>query len=275
MPEGPEIRLAADAIAGAIAGKPVQEIRFAFERLQPYETLLTGVTITAVTSRGKALLTQFANDYTIYSHNQLYGKWVVRDAYDFPDSNRQLRLAIHTADKSALLYSASDIEVIPTPELDAHPFLSRLGPDALDTAVTPQQVAARLRDSRFQRKQLTTLLLDQGFLAGLGNYLRSEICFVAGVHPSARPLDCTDDQLERLATAAVELTRQSYHTRGITNDLALAATLKAQGAGYRDYRWWVFGREERPCYVCGTPIVKQPLGGRRCYFCPVCQPPLA
>lgn len=272
MPEGPEIRLAADAVAAAIAGKPTQEVSFAFDQLKRYEALLTGVEVTAVTSRGKAMLTQFANDYTIYSHNQLYGKWIIRDAYDFPDTNRQLRLAIHTADTSALLYSASDIAVLHNGELDAHPFLSKLGPDALDTAVPPAQIAARFMDARFRRKRLSTLLLDQGFLAGLGNYLRSEICFVAGVHPSARPVDCTAEQINRLAAAALNLTRQSYHTRGITNDLALVDTLKAQGLSYRDYRWWVFGREGRPCYTCGSPIVKLPLGGRRAYVCPTCQP---
>jgi endonuclease-8 len=272
MPEGPEIRLAADTVAAAIVGKPAQEVTFAFDRLKPYEALLTGDVITAVTSRGKAMLTQFASDYTIYSHNQLYGKWVIRDAYDYPETNRQLRLAIHTADKSALLYSASDITVLQNGELDAHPFLSRLGPDALDTAVTPEQIAARFMETRFRRKRLSTLLLDQGFLAGLGNYLRSEICFVAGVHPSLRPIDCTAVQINSLATASLDLTRQSYRTRGITNDLALVETLKAQGTSYRDYRWWVFGREGRPCYTCGMPIVKEPLGGRRAYFCQNCQP---
>ena len=271
MPEGPEIRLAADKIAAALVGKPAVELYFAFDHLKRYETLLQGVEITAVTSRAKAMLTHFANGHSIYSHNQLYGIWVIRDAHDYPDTNRQLRLAIHTHDKSALLYSASAIEVWPTAELEAHPFLSKLGPDLLDTAVTNATVIAQFHNNGFRRRRLTSLLLDQGFLAGLGNYLRSEILFVARVHPARRPLDCSTDEIKRLADAALRLTRQSYQTRGITNDLQLAERLQSQGQAFQDYRFRVFNREGKPCYECGTPIVKEILGGRRLYYCPNCQ----
>jgi endonuclease-8 len=232
---------------------------------------LTGVEVTAVQARGKAMLTRFANGWNIYSHNQLYGKWMVRDAYDFPDTNRQLRLAIHNEEKSALLYSASDIAVLRDEELDSHPFLSKLGPDLLETRVTVPQVAERFVADEFRRRRLTSLLLDQGFLAGLGNYLRSEVLFVARVHPSLRPMDCSEGQIEALAEAAVSLTRQSYQTKGITNDLKLAKKLKEEGQNYREFRFWVFARDGRPCYNCGTAIIKDSVGGRRLYYCPNCQ----
>lgn len=268
MPEGPEIRLAADAVAAAIAGQPVSEVYFAFAHLRPFADALTGVTVTAVTSRSKAMITRFANGLNIYSHNQLYGQWVVRPAYDYPTTNRQLRLAIHNHAHSALLYSASDIEVLSDTELTEHPYLRKLGPELLDETVTEEDVAARFIDGRFRQRRLTALLLDQGFLAGMGNYLRSEVLFVAGVPPSLRPADCTPAQIQKLAAAALHLTRQSYRTRGITNDLQLVQTLKAQGVPRRDYRFWVFNRDQQPCYRCGTPIVKETLGGRRCYYCP-------
>lgn len=271
MPEGPEIQLAADAVAAAIVGQPTTAVSFAFDQLKKYEEKLTGVPVTAVQARGKAMVTRFANGWNIYSHNQLYGLWVVQDAYDFPETKRQLRLAIHNEAKSALLYSASDIAVLQDGELDSHPFLSKLGPNLLDTAITILQVAARFADGRFRRRRLTSLLLDQSFLAGLGNYLRSEILFVARVHPSYRPMDCTNEQIMALAEAAVMLTRQSYRTRGITNDVQLAEKLKADGHSYRDYRFWVFDRDGRPCYRCGTPILKDRIGGRRLYYCPTCQ----
>ena len=271
MPEGPEIQLAADKVGAAIIGRPTTAVSFTFDALKKYEPILTGVEVTAVQARGKAMLTRFANGYNIYSHNQLYGIWMVRDAYDFPDTNRQLRLAIHNAEKSALLYSASDIAVLRDGELDSHPFLSKLGPDLLDEAVTIPQVAQRFVANQFRRRRLTSLLLDQGFLAGLGNYLRSEVLFVARVHPSLRPMDCTNEQIGALAEAAVSLTRQSYQTRGITNDIALAEKLKAEGQRYRDYRFWVFDRDGRPCYNCGTAIIKDSIGGRRLYYCPKCQ----
>lgn len=274
MPEGPEIKLAADRIAKAIVDQPIQGIFFAFDHLKSYETALAQARVVSVKPRGKALLTRFSNQLSIYSHNQLYGVWYVRKREDYPETQRQLRLAIHTPKKSALLYSASDICVLNDDEVAAHPFLRRLGPDVLDDRVTVEEVRDRLLDKRFARRSFPTLLLDQQFLCGLGNYLRSEILFVAGVDPLARPIDCSSDQIQRLAEAAIALPRQSYTTRGITNDLAIAQSLKAQGLPRRLYRHWVFGRQGQACYRCGTTIVKDIAGGRRVYFCPHCQPEL-
>jgi len=272
MPEGPEIRRAADSVAAAIAQQELTAVFFAFESLKPYESTLAKQMVTRVEPRGKAMLIRFDNGLNIYSHNQLYGKWMVRSAHNYPDTKRQLRLAIHTARKSALLYSASDISVLPNEDLGIHPFLSRIGPDVLDAAVTPNVVVRRLQDPTFQRRQLATLLLDQHFLCGLGNYLRSDILFDAGVYPTHRPADCAPDAIQRLGESAIALPRRSYDTGGITNDLERAMALKAAGQPRRAYRHHVFGRDGKPCYRCGTAIIKETFGGRRCYYCPACQP---
>lgn len=272
MPEGPEIRQSADAIARAIAQQPIQHIFFAFEHLKPYEAELANRMVTSVQPRGKALLTHFDNGLAIYSHNQLYGKWVIRKAGSLPDTKRQLRLAIHTAKKSALLYSASDIEVLDEAAIATHPFLSKLGPDVLDDQTTLDEVLQRVTSPAFRRRRLASLLLDQQFLCGLGNYLRSEVLFVAGIHPLHRPCDCSPDQLEALARGAIALTRQSYETGGITNDLAIAAEWRSRGRKRYEYRHWVFYRDGMPCFRCGTPIQKETVAGRRCYYCPSCQP---
>lgn len=272
MPEGPEIKRAVDDIARAIVCRPITDVFFAFEHLKPFEPVLSEERVVSVQAYGKAMLIRFSNDLSIYSHNQLYGTWMIRKAHNYPDTKRQLRLAIHTAQKSALLYSASDIAVLSDVEVAVHPFLSRLGPDVLDPVTTVEQVRDRLTDKRFRRRGLTILLLDQGFLSGLGNYLRSEVLFVAKVHPSCRPIDCMPEQLDRLAEAAISVTQQSYATKGITNDLTIADRLKQQGIPRWAYRHWVFNREGRPCFVCGTEIVKAEMGGRRIYYCPTCQP---
>lgn len=272
MPEGPEIRLAADQLERALGALPVEAAFFAFEHLKPFETELVGCRVERVETRGKAMLTHFDNGLIVYSHNQLYGKWIVRKAYDLPQTNRQLRFAVHNAKKSALLYSASDIQILSSQaEVEAHPFLSRLGPDILCGKLTPEQVRSRLKDKRFCRRRFSSLYLDQHFLAGIGNYLRSEILFVAGLHPQLRPTDCDDQQLLRLGRASIEVAYQSYRYKGITNDLDLANRLKAAGTRYRDYRFWVFNRIHRACYRCQTPIEKIMMNHRRLYLCPVCQ----
>jgi endonuclease-8 len=271
MPEGPEIKIAADEIAQAIAGRVATKVFFAYDHLKPYENSLSNEVVTAVEARGKAILIRFANRLNIYSHNQLYGQWLIHNDNGYPSTNRQLRLAIHNQHQVALLYSASDIEVLPDHKLGSHPFLSRLGPDPLNDLVTVGQVVDRLRHKQFYRRKLATLLLDQHFLAGLGNYLRSEVLFVGRTHPSLRPIDCSPQQIRQLAEAALTLTRQSYQTKGLTNDLKLVERLQRDGYKRSQYRFWVFNRDGQPCHRCGTSIIKARYGGRRLYFCPTCQ----
>ncbi len=272
MPEGPEIRLAADEIATALAGLPALSVEFAFERLRPFEKRLRGRKVQEVETRGKAMLTHFDNGWSIYSHNQLYGRWIISRRGNQPDTTRQLRLAIHNRDYSARLYSASDIDVIATTELDQHPFLARLGPDILSAQLTPDDVLARLQAAAYRRRQFAGLLLDQGFLAGLGNYLRAEILTAAGLHPLARPADCTTAELRKLANQIVRLTRRSYKTRGIINPPGLVKKLKQRGYRKREqYRFNTYGRDGQPCHRCGEAIEFNLAGGRKMYFCPGCQ----
>ncbi|HEY9760936.1 MAG TPA: endonuclease VIII [Trichocoleus sp.] len=271
MPEGPEIRRAADCLQTAIAHQPTTEVFFAFEYLKPYEDKLTGQTVEAIETFGKAMVTRFDNQLCVYSHNQLYGVWMVRPAHDYPTTNRQLRFAIHTAQTSALLYSASEITVLHADEVPHHPFIRNVGPDVLKVGTTPETVVQQATSSRFRRKSFTALLLDQQFLCGIGNYLRSEILFVARLHPNLRPMDCTESQIQAFAESAIAVCQQSYLHDGITVDLSLAAHLKAEGYSREAYRFWVFGRDDKPCHICSTPILKATLGGRRCYYCPTCQ----
>lgn len=77
MPEGPEIRRAADALSDAIAGLSIDHVRLPYHRLRPFGPRFRGQRITTFRTHGKALLTNFDNGWTIYSHNQLYGLWQV------------------------------------------------------------------------------------------------------------------------------------------------------------------------------------------------------
>ncbi len=270
MPEGPEIRRAADQILLALRPFLVEEVYFSFSHLKPYAATLEGQRVTDVETRGKAMLIRFSNDLYVYSHSQLYGRWMVRTAHQYPKTNRQLRLAIHNRKKSAFLYSASDIEVLTEAQVASHPYLIALGPDVL--SAQPYEVLQQVKAKKYRRRQFGSLLLDQRFLAGIGNYLRSEILFVASVHPQLRPIDCTTDQLKKLAQAAVRIPQQSYRNSGITYDLGEARALKAKGYRRRQYRHWVFNREDQPCHVCGQTVVKDVAAGRRVYYCRACQP---
>jgi endonuclease-8 len=271
MPEGPEIRRAADRVAAVLVDKTIDKVVFGLPQLQPFEKRLTGRVVTAVDTRGKAMLTRFDNGLTIYSHNQLYGRWFTVRQPRMPRTNRQLRLELSTDTHKALLYSASDIAVLREDELSQHPFLSRVGPDILDRTLTKGQVAARLRDPRFCRRALGSLYLDQRFLAGNGNYLRSEILWAARLDPARKPAALTQTELNSLAAETLRIARRSYRTRGVTVSPKLARSLQANGLSYAQYRFYVFGRDGLACHRCGTLIERRSMGSRNLFVCPSCQ----
>ena len=271
MPEGPEIRQEADRIARALRGHIAETVWFAFTRLNTHAEMLQGREVIAVESRGKALLTRFEGGWNVYSHNQLYGRWYVMARGKTPKTNRQLRFAVHSEKHSALLYSASEIDVLADEELDSHPFLSKLGPDILSSHVRPAAVRKRLRETRFAGRSLGALLLDQSFVSGLGNYLRSEILFVANLDADQRPKDLADNQITTLADAIVTITRRSYRLKGITNDPDDNRRLQAEGVTRSKRRHFVFARAGQPCRLCGEQVKKRSSAGRRLYWCPACQ----
>lgn len=270
MPEGPEIQRAADRLRRAIVDTPLLGVEFGLPGLKGHEAALAASRVSAIETRGKAMLTHFACGLSVYSHNQLYGVWRIAKPGQVPNTTRSLRFAVHGQRRSILLYSASDIAVLDAVGRGQHPFLSRLGPDVLDPALDLTQVLARLKDPRYARRRLTGLLLDQGFFAGIGNYLRSEIAFVAGIDPRRRPCDLDEAARDRLAAAILSVCRQAYEHRGVTNDLDRAAALKALGWRYEARRFHVFGRDGLPCHRCGTTIERHD-DGRRWYGCPSCQ----
>ena len=272
MPEGPEIRRAADRIAKVLVDRELDDVYFAFPDLKRFEHRLRGATVTAIDTRGKAMLTRFANGLTMYSHNQLYGVWYTRRRDRLPKTKRSLRVALHTDTHSALLYSASDVDVLTGKQLARHPFLTRIGPDILDPELTVDAITDRLMNDRFRRRSVGALYLDQHFLAGVGNYLRSEILYCARLHPGVRPGELTARERRRLASETLKISRRSYRTRGVTLPAKQANALKTQGLGYERYRFHVFGREGLPCYVCDTPIERIAVSSRGLFYCPSCQP---
>ena len=271
MPEGPEIRRLADRLADAIVGQTAERVRFDLPRLAGHEGELDGRRVESIEPRGKALLTRFENDRILYSHNQLYGRWYVTAPGKLPKTGRSLRVAIETPKRWALLYSASDIELLHPGDLEFHPFLASLGPDLLDARTTPAKIRTRLVSRRFRGRALGGLLLDQGFLAGVGNYLRSEILFFAGLRPEARPKDLSDDDVAKLARAARTVTLRSYRTGGVTEEPEPMKRAKAAGEPRRSWRHAVFNRAGATCRRCSSVIQKLSIAGRRLYVCTECQ----
>jgi len=258
MPEGPEIWRAAARIEKALGSGPLVSVVVGLERLEPAEGALLGACVLAVRPRGKALLTSFDVGLSLVTHNQLYGVWRTARRGERPDTRRTLRVALETSERANLLYSASEIALWPTAELSEHPMLCKLGPDVLDPELTVAQVEKRLRATAGARRTLAPLLLDQAFLAGMGNYLRSEVLFEAGLAPSRTLGSLTKPERSAIAQALWSVPRASLAGR--------------KKRGPERFELKVFGRAGRPCVRCGEAIAREAHAGRRLYRCLACQP---
>ena len=103
------------------------------------------------------------------------------------NSNRIVRIILTSQNKKAVLYSASSIEILDLKGLEKHTYISRLGPDVLDKDIDHKTIFSRLTNKKFRNRAFASLYLDQSFLAGIGNYLRTEILWSAGLSPFGTP----------------------------------------------------------------------------------------
>ncbi len=272
VPEGPEVHREADAIRTRIEKAPIVDVRFVHPSLRPERARIEGAYVERVRARGKAMLLDWSNGQTLYSHNQLYGRWVTRKGHRPPATHRQLRVAILTELGSAWLYSASDVALLASDRVDDHPYVSKLGVEVLDPAVSRRDIERQVASRRFARRSLGALLLDQGFVAGIGNYLRSDILFEAKLNP-ARKLGALDrNERRRLARAIHRITWRAYETGGLTNAAERIRRLKSAGEPRRAYRHLAFARAGAPCWICDAAMERATFAGRRLYLCPRCQP---
>ncbi len=136
--------------------------------------------------------------------------------------------------------------------------ISGLGPDAL----TVNQEIFRSKISVYNR-QIKPLLLDQSFIAGIGNIYADESLYRAGIHPLTSSSSLSELQIERLHSAICEVLSEAVDANGANIDGVFS-----EG----DFVVSVYGRKDKPCPKCGSPIVKIRVGQRGTHFCPVCQP---
>jgi len=132
-----------------------------------------------------------------------------------------------------------------------------LGPDALSIAA--DQFAARISVCR---RQLKPLLLDQSFVAGIGNIYADESLHRAGLHPLANSADLLPDEVLGLHAAILSVLKEAVLAGGANID----GVFKAGSFVVN-----VYGREGSPCRICGTPISKIKVGQRGTHFCGQCQ----
>jgi formamidopyrimidine-DNA glycosylase len=141
--------------------------------------------------------------------------------------------------------------------------LSRLGPEPLEISV--EEFRARLKK---RKSRIKALLLNQGFLAGLGNIYADETLFAAGVHPLA-----VASRLSAARAAAIHHAMREVLGRAIqAGGSSISDYVDAQGnRGWFQLQHNAYGREGEPCRTCGTPIRKTTVAQRGTHYCPRCQ----
>jgi formamidopyrimidine-DNA glycosylase len=119
-----------------------------------------------------------------------------------------------------------------------------------------------------RRTRIKPLLLDQTFIAGLGNIYTDEALHRARIHPERLTNTLTDNEITALHQAIREVLREGIENRGTT----LRDYIDGEGrTGSYQELLRVYGRKGEPCTRCNLPLVRKKVGGRSSYYCPICQ----
>ena len=266
MPEGDTIFLAAAALRRALVGEVVSAFRSTFPLLTRIDAdqRVVGRRVEAVDARGKHLLMTFSGDLTLRTHMRMNGSWHLYPAgARWRRPARDMRIVIETERATAVAFNVPEAEFLTTKQLARHERLQSLGPDLL--AEQFDAIEARRRMRACSDEPIADVLLSQRVIAGIGNVFKSELLFLARIHPFTPTSALADAQLDGILTDARRMFAVSVRLGRRTTRSSLNPS----------ERLWVYGRGGRPCRRCGTPIQAAKTGehARITYWCPRCQPP--
>lgn len=228
--------------------------------------LLTGLAVKGVDRRGKYLLIEFEDDRWLSIHRKMSGNVLLRAPGAPPEPHTHLEVGFDDgtllrfvdARKFGRVYLFRSVD-----ERDAF-LAARVGPEPL-TELDATSLASMLRG---RRGRVKSLLLDQAFLAGVGNLYADEALWEARVHPLRTADSLTQREVKRLAEAIKHV---------------LVLGIERRGASFSNYRdaddlpgenqqhLHVYGREGQPCPRCGRTIKRIVIGMRSAHFCARCQ----
>ena len=143
--------------------------------------------------------------------------------------------------------------------------IGKLGPEPLTPAFTSQTLAKRLQK---HKAPIKAVLLDQSFIAGIGNMYADEALFAAGIHPLRQANSLSPQETKKLHKATVDILRSAIDSGGASVD----TYKRPQGTlGTAHFNFCVAHRGGKPCPKCGMPIQRLAVRNRGSYFCPNCQ----
>ncbi len=265
MPELPEVETIARGLRAKIVGRSIAAVDVTWERSVDHRGLradvLIGDTVTEVRRLGKFIALGLRSGRTAAIHLRMTGRLIADPADAWP----HVRFALRFADGGSLIFSDARkfgrlriVEGEPSDELG-------IGIDPFDPLLSEKTLAGLLAK---RATPIKTWLLDQRFLAGIGNIYACEALFMARIRPRRRARTLTALERARLLACLRKVMRKAISHRGSSVD----DYLDSEGMpGDFQKQLAVYGRGGLPCRRCKTPIRRIVIAQRGTFYCPACQ----
>ena len=262
MPELPEVETIARKLKPDLVGRTIlsADLRWArtlaFPSPRKFKQQIQRQQILDVGRRAKYCIIRLS-DFNLLIHLRMTGDLRIKDGLIKPELHDRLIIKL-SSDRSLVFNDARKFGRVWL-TANSEEVLGKLGPEPLDSEFTVQWLHAALHN---KRRQLKPLLLDQTFLAGLGNIYSDEALHMAKLHPLAASDSITAKQAEALHEAIHNVLNEGIQRNGASFDWV-----------YRggEFNFRVYGRAGEKCPVCGTPIERIIVGQRSTHYCPKCQ----
>ncbi|MEJ2733564.1 MAG: DNA-formamidopyrimidine glycosylase [Anaerolineae bacterium] len=270
MPELPEVETVARGLRDSLLGRTITGVTVGWPRtiarltVAEFTERVAGQRIALIGRRGKYVIIELSAGYLLI-HLKMSGRLCVVPM-DEP-SDRHVHVLFDLDDGRQLRFR--DVRKFGRIYLVDEPseITAGLGPEPLADDFTVEDFSRLLAR---RRGRLKPLLLNQRFLAGLGNIYADEALFAARLHPMRKADSLTDDEQARLYGAIRTVLKQAVVSRGTTLSDGGYTDASGRAGGYQD-RIAVYGRGGEPCPRCRIPIERIVIGGRSAHFCPHCQ----
>ncbi|RPI58364.1 MAG: bifunctional DNA-formamidopyrimidine glycosylase/DNA-(apurinic or apyrimidinic site) lyase [Chloroflexi bacterium] len=275
MPELPEVETVARGLREPLEGRTIVDVTVRWPRTvalprgqdagDEFRRRLLGRRVTSVGRRGKYVVIALDEGYLLI-HLKMTGRLQVVPRHQPPDKH------VHT------LFDLDDGRQLRFRDVRKFGRIYLVDrPESVTAGLGPEPLAAGLTLADFRRLlarrsgRLKSLLLNQAFLAGLGNIYADEILFRARLHPLRRAASLAGEEQERLYRAVRAVLEEAIADQGTT--LGDGGYVDAEGqVGRHQERLAVYHRAGQPCPRCQAPIERVVIGGRSSHFCPRCQP---
>lgn len=278
MPELPEVETTAALIRPHVQGRRIVSAEVGWARSlggmdpEAFGRAVIGARVTSVGRRAKWVVMALERGGrpagAILCHLRMSGRLVV-DGEPGPGPYQRVALGLAGPGGERTRLRFLDVRKFGRFRFEADPdaALADLGPEPLGPEFTAPWFRTALRS---RSRALKPLLLDQTFLAGLGNIYVDESLFRAGLHPLRPASRVPGPRADALHGAIREVLADAVAREGSSFD-AFYRTPEGQPGQYQ-HLFQVYGREGRPCPRCGRPIKKLVVGQRGTHICTRCQP---